>query len=128
MTEQELLNLIEEVETKELHQAPDYLKNMILHKTSPVSKQKQLIIYSLKTIAATAAALVILFTLPSASGTEEISIQEKRLQTQENIAKEKDLYRKKMQKYKDKISLSVYVNDKATDIYDHLFTIFEKGE
>lgn len=128
MTESELLDFIEEVETKELHQAPDYLKKMILHKADPISKRKQLIIYSLKTIAATAAALVILFTLPSAPKTNEISMQEKRLQIQMNVAREKELYQRKIQQKKEQISLTNYVNLKAADIYDQLFRIFEKGD
>lgn len=94
MTDEELLKMMEEIEEQEMHQAPDYLKQMILDKAeriqvrdsieilpmatrknqrknlmepeskNPKGKKIQLLIYSAKIAAATAAALALLYIWP----------------------------------------------------------------
>lgn len=128
MTEQELLQLIENVEQEELHPAPDYLKDMILRKVNPVPKQTQLIIYSLKTIAATAAALMILFTIPQTQPADKYVRQEERIQIQNQIQKEKDIHQEKMLKNKEKIAITDFLNQGTSYVCTQLLTIFEKED
>lgn len=126
MTEQELLEFITKVEQEELHQAPDYLKNMILRKANPVPKKIQLLTYSLKTITVTAAALIILFTIPQNQLTNEYTLQQEKLQLQEEIQKEKEMQIEKFLKRKEKLSITDFLNHKTSYISNQLLTIFEK--
>lgn len=126
MTEEELLQFIETVEQEELHQAPDYLKEIILRKANPTPKQTQLIIYSLKTIAATAAALMILFTIPQTRPIDESVIQQERIQIQEQLQKEREIQHEKMLKYREKTSIIDFLNQGSSYVCNQLLTIFEK--
>ena len=126
MTEQELLQLIEDVEQEELHQAPDYLKDMILRKANPPTKQTQLIIYSLKTFATTAAALMILFIIPQTQPNNESIRQEARIQMQTQIQKEKEIYQEKILKNKDRISVTAFLNQGTSYVCNQILTIFER--
>ncbi len=126
MTEQELLQLIEFVEQEELHPAPDYLKGMILHKAKTVPKRIQLIIYSFKTIAATAAALMILFTIPKTKPVTENTRQEERIKIQYEIQKEKQIQYEKMMKQKEKTSITDYLNQGTSYVCSQLLTVFER--
>lgn len=126
MTEHELLQFIENIESDELHPAPDYLKNIILRKVNPIPKQTQLIIYSIKTITATAAALVILFTIPPNQPINKYVQQEKRIQFQNQIQKEKKIQQEKMHKEKEKISITDFLNQKTSYLCNQLLIIFEK--
>lgn len=126
MTEQELLQLIEDVEQEELHQAPDYLKDMIIRKANPPTKRTQLIIYSLKTVAATAAALMILFTIPQTQPNNESIRQEARIQLQTQIQKEKEIYQEKILKSKERISITDFLNQGTSYVCNQILTIFER--
>lgn len=143
MTEQELLDFIESVEQEELHPAPDYLKEIILWKADSTPKSTQLIIYSLKTLAATAAALIILFTLPQSTFISEsirlqetMQIQEKKIQIQETmqlqeekmqeqIKKEREQMTKKMLNNIERISITDYLNRGSSYICNQILTIFD---
>lgn len=126
MTENELLEFINQVEQEELHQAPDYLKNMILRKANPAPKQIQLLVYSLKTITATAAALIILFTIPQNLFTNEYTIQQEKMQLQQQIQKEKEIQLEKFLKRKEKLSITDFINHKTNYICNQLLYLFEK--
>ena len=126
MTEQDLLEFIKNIEQEELHPAPDYLKNMILRKAKPVSKRTQLIIYSIKTIAITAAALMILFTLPQNQPVNKYPQQQERILLQNQIQNEKKIWQEKFLKEREKTSITDFLNQKTNYLCNQLLTIFEK--
>lgn len=126
MTEQDLLEFIKNIEQEELHPAPDYLKKMILRKAKPVSKRTQLIIYSIKTIAVTAAALMILFTLPQNQPVNKYTQQQERILLQNQIQNEKKIWQEKFLKEREKTSITDFLNQKTNYLCNQLLTIFEK--
>ena len=67
LTEEELEKLIEDVEMHGMLECPSYVRQEVLEKTrvSLRKRKQQFYIYSLKVWAASAAAIVLLFTLPS---------------------------------------------------------------
>ena len=67
LTDEELAKLIEDVEKHGMLECPSYVRQEVIRKTqvSLQKRKRQFYIYSFKVWAATAAALVILFTLPS---------------------------------------------------------------
>ena len=120
------LEFIKNIEQEELHPAPDYLKKMILRKAKPVSKRTQLIIYSIKTIAVTAAALMILFTLPQNQPVNKYPQQQERILLQNQIQNEKKIWQEKFLKEREKTSITDFLNQKTNYLCNQLLTIFEK--
>lgn len=117
MTDKELLEMIEKIEEHDMHQAPDYLKQMIMQKAERMqftesieilpgvqktrtyrntqeqgkrskSSVGQFLAYSIKITAAAAAALILLFSWPQYQS--EMAIQEtlEREQQQKQISKQ----------------------------------------
>ena len=68
LTDEELEKLIEDVEMHGMLECPSYVKQEILEKTrvSLRKRRQQFYIYSFKVWGATAAAIVLLFSLPQA--------------------------------------------------------------
>ncbi|MGN0334921.1 MAG: hypothetical protein ACI4DV_04565 [Lachnospiraceae bacterium] len=70
MSDEELLRMIEEIESGPIHKAPEYLKELTLQKLQAQPEKaagsagKQLIFYSLRVSAAVAASLLLLFSIP----------------------------------------------------------------
>ncbi len=67
LTEEELAKLIADVEMHGMLECPSYVRQEVLEKTrvSLKKRKRQFYIYSFKVWAATAAAIVLLFTLPT---------------------------------------------------------------
>ena len=67
LTDEELEKLIADVEMHGMLECPSYMRQEVLEKTrvSLKKRKQQLLIYSFKVWAATAAALVLLFILPA---------------------------------------------------------------
>lgn len=126
MTEQELWELIKNVEANELHQAPDYLKSKILKKANQASKQTQIIIYSIKTITATVAALMILFTIPNNLSENRFAQQQDKIEIQISIRNNKKFWQEKY--FKEKNSITNFLNKKTSDVCNQLLTILEEIE
>lgn len=69
LTDDQLLHLIKSVETDGMHTAPGYLKDKILKKAAQTNNASryELFIFSAKIIAAAAASIALLFTMPDLS-------------------------------------------------------------
>ncbi|MBP3505771.1 MAG: hypothetical protein J6K43_05140 [Lachnospiraceae bacterium] len=100
ITDQELLNLIEDVEEHAMLKAPGYLKQQMLQeirqmeqsqKTTVVKNvryhiRKQMILYEIKTISGIAAALIILFLMPISAQSQQNMTKEEYYAQQEQSA------------------------------------------
>lgn len=87
LSDEELEQLVKEVEVKPLHPAPEYLKSMILDKTEAYDKNghkmsagMQLFIYSIKIMAAAAAAIVVILTVPVMDKAQSLDYMEQSVQ------------------------------------------------
>lgn len=111
LSEEELQQLIAETEEQMPYRAPDYLEQMILQKAKPVtaSKNRQLFSYSLKIVAAAAAALALIFTIPV---TQENDYEAYRRQ----IAEEQQKRKEEWEKTRGEKSTMQNVNDRTNEI------------
>lgn len=73
LTDEELTKLIEDVEMHGMLECPSYVRQEVLEKTrvSLKKRKQQLLVYSFKVWAASAAAIILLFTLPTEVPTAE---------------------------------------------------------
>lgn len=77
MNDEELLKMIEEIESVELHKAPDYLKELTLNKAQKMirkekkTKAEQLFAYQVRVFAAMAASLILLLVIPQPESRQE---------------------------------------------------------
>lgn len=100
ITDQELLNLIEDVEEHAMLKAPGYLKQQMLQEIRQMEQsqkntdvknvrhhiRKQMILYEIKTISGIAAALIILFLMPISAQNQQNMTKEEYYAQQEQSA------------------------------------------
>ncbi|MDE6742874.1 MAG: hypothetical protein K2J95_03230 [Lachnospiraceae bacterium] len=89
LSDEELEQLVKDVEAEPLHPAPEYLKNMILDKTEAYDKSghkmstgMQLFVYSVKIMAAAAAAVIVILTVPVMDKAQSLDYLEQSAQTE----------------------------------------------
>ncbi len=89
LSDEELAQLVKEVEAKPLCQAPEYLKPMILDKAEAYDKSAQkpsagmqLFIYSVKIMAAAAAAVIVILTVPVMDKAQSLDYMEQSAQSE----------------------------------------------
>lgn len=89
LSDEELDQLVKEVEAKPLCQAPEYLKPMILDKAKAydrsghmMSAGTQLLTYSVKIMAAAAAAAIVILTVPVMDKAQSLDYMEQSVQAE----------------------------------------------
>ena len=148
LSDQELEKMIMEMEDSPLLQAPDYLENMILQKAEriavrssveivpirhvmkkgkqPSSKQasrpRQLFAYSLKIVAAAAAAITLVIMVPQVQRETEDSYQQQEAYV-EKLQREQKEQEETWKKNQERKSVARNLNEKTSDFCS---TLFEK--
>lgn len=148
MTEQELMQLIEQVEQESLHKAPDYLDVMILHKAEQMqketcaeiisihsanlpkrkSKRFQLFSYNAKIVAAVAVALIFLMYMPSFDKQER---EYTKIEWQQEQLEEMQRRKEEMQQQNQDsvmLRLNQTANDICNKIYESTNQLFKEGQ
>lgn len=87
LSDEELEKLVDDIEAKPLCRAPEYLESMILNKAKTydrsvhrLSAGMQLFIYSVKIMAAAAAAITVILTVPMMDKTQSLDYMEQSVQ------------------------------------------------
>lgn len=89
LSDEELDQMIKDIEAEPLHPAPEYLKNMILDKAKAydrsghmMSAGTQLLTYSVKIMAAAAAAAIVVLTVPVMDKAQSLDYMEQSAQAE----------------------------------------------
>lgn len=146
LSNQELENMIAELESGSLLQAPDYLEKMILQKAERIavrssveivpirhairakkqpaskktSRQGQLLAYSLKIAAAAAAAIALVIVVPEMQRKTEDSYQQQE-EYMEELQKEQKEQEETWKKNQERKSVTRNLNEKTSDFCSKLF-------
>lgn len=146
LSDQELEKMMAEIESGPLLQAPDYLEKMILQKAERIavrssveivpirhairakkqpaskktSRQGQLLVYSLKIVAAAAAAIALVIMVPGMQRKTEDSYRQQE-EFMAELQKEQAEQEETWKKNQERISVTRNLNEKTSDFCSKLF-------